>query len=316
MSTRRRQESLAALAFLLPNLLGFMAFSLLPIVASLGLSLFTWSPLSSVDSFGQAAEFAGVDNFWSILGFHQRGDGLWHANDPFFWKYLGNTVFLMLGIPLSILGSLVLANLLSRKIKGTALFITAFFLPSITSGVATFTMWMALLNPESGLVNEVLRLLHVQGPDWLQSVAWAKPALILMGLWGSIGGYNMVLYLAALQSIPQELYEAAEIDGAGAFARFRHITWPMVSPTTFFIFTMSLIAGFQGGFAAAYIMTRGGPAGSTTTISYYIYSLAFSRRFEMGYAAAVAWVLFLITFVLSLLNWKFGRKRVHGELSV
>jgi multiple sugar transport system permease protein len=224
----------------------------------------------------------------------------------------------------------VLANLLSRKIRGAPLFITVFFLPSIVTGVATFVLWGVLLNPESGVVNAVLGLagldvpvrvlaswLHLQDPLlWLKSETWAKPALILVGLWGSIGGYNMVLYLAALQSIPPALYEAADIDGANAFQKFWHVTWPMVSPTTFFIFTMALIRGFQGGFAAAYVMTEGGPAGATTTISYYIYNLAFSRRFEMGYACAVAWVLFIITFILALINWRYTRRRVYGEFGV
>jgi multiple sugar transport system permease protein len=313
---RARHEMLVALAFILPNLCGFLIFSLLPIVASLVLSFFQWSPLSPEGGFLTGGEFVGFDNFWWIAGLHTHEDGSVHANDPLFWKYLYNTMFLMLGIPISIVGSLILASLLKRKLRGRSLLITAFFLPSITSGVATYTMWIALLNGDAGVINAGLAAVGIDGPDWLQSVTWAKPALIMMNLWGSIGGFNMVLYLAALQSIPTELYEAAEIDGAGALARFRHITWPMVSPTTFFIFTMALIGGFQGGFAMAYIMTQGGPSGSTTTISYYIYNLAFSRQCEMGYASAVAWILFLITFGLSVINWKYGRRRVHGEFGV
>jgi len=331
-ATRReaRVEVLTAVAFILPNILGFAVFMLFPILASLFLSMFNWSPLHGAAHFGETATFMGLKNFWSVVGFHSHPGGDLVANDVFFWKFLGNTVFLMLGIPISILGSLLLASLLSRKIKGAPLFITVFFLPSIVAGVATFVLWGVLLNPESGVVNAILggagvdvpiravaSFLDLQDPLlWHMSETWAKPALILMGLWGSIGGYNMVLYLAALQSIPSALYEAADIDGANAFQKFRHVTWPMVSPTTFFIFTMALIRGFQGGFSAAYVMTQGGPAGATTTISYYIYNLAFSRRFEMGYASAVAWVLFIVTFVLALLNWRYGRRRVHGEFGV
>jgi multiple sugar transport system permease protein len=148
------------------------------------------------------------------------------------------------------------------------------------------------------------------GPGWLEDVFWAKPALILMGIWGSMGGTDMILYLAALQGIPPELYEAAEIDGANAWDRFWKITWPMVSPTTFFIMIMGVIGGFQGGFNQAHVMTGGGPAGSTTTISYYIYQNAYVW-FRMGYAASVAWMLFLVVFVLTMLNWRFGQKRVH-----
>ncbi len=326
----RRVEVLAALLFILPNLLGFMVFMLLPIIASAGLSLFNWSPLHGAGRFTETADFMGLQNFWSVIGVHAHGDGSWHINDPYFWKYLGNTVILMAGIPISIIGSLLLANLLNRRIKGAPFFITVFFLPSIVTGVATFVLWGVLLNPESGLVNAFLDLVGVAGPIralagalgvespllWHTSETWAKPALIMIRLWATIGGYNMVLYLAALQSIPQDLYEAAEIDGAGAFHKFVHVTWPMVSPTTFFIFTMSLIRGFQGGFAVAYVMTQGGPAGATTTLSYYIYNLAFSRRFEMGYASAVAWILFIIVFILSLINWRYGRRRVHGEMGV
>ncbi len=316
LTKRRRMEALAALAFILPNMAGFLAFTLFPVVVSLALSFFNWSPLHGTAAFGETAEFVGLGNFWGVIGAHSHPDGSAHLNDYYFWRYLGNTIFLMFGIPFSILGSLFIANLLSTKIKGAALFMIVFFLPSVVSGVPTFMIWSVLLNPDSGLVNAALGLVGIEGPLWLYSMAWAKPSLVLMGWWASIGGYNMVLYLAALQSIPNELYEAAEIDGAGAFQKFRHITWPMVSPTTFFIFTMSLIHGFQGGFAAAYIMTEGGPAGSTTMLSYYIYNLAFSRRFNMGYASAVAWVLFLITLVLSIINWRYGRRRVHGEFDV
>ena len=313
MTNRKKHDLLAALFFLLPNLAGFMTFAFLPILAALVLAFFHWSPLHGKTEILETAEFAGLSNFWTVIGLHRHADGLWYLNDPFFWKYLGNTFFLMLGIPLSILGSLVLASLLTRKLRGAPLFITLFFLPSITSGVATFTIWLGLLDPETGLLNAALRSLGIAGPQWLSSVEWAKPALIIMGLWGSIGGYNLILYLAALESVPRDYYEAAELDGAGAFSKFWNITWPMVSPTTFFIFTMSLIEGFQGGFASAYIMTRGGPAGSTTTVSYYIYNVAFSRAFEMGYASAIAWVLFLITLALSLVNWRYGRRRVHVE---
>jgi multiple sugar transport system permease protein len=304
---------LAALAFLAPNLVGFLIFSLLPITASLVLSLFRWSPLSGAGALGSEGRFVGLWNFWTALGWHQRADGTVALNDPYFWKYLGNTVFLMLGIPVSIFGSLVLASLLSRRLRGARLFMTVFFLPSIVTGVATYTIWLGLLHPDMGLINHVLGLVGIEGPNWLNDLHWAKPSLILMGLWGGIGGYNCVLYVAALQSIPSELYEASEIDGAGVWGRFRHITWPMVSPTTFFIFTMSIIHGFQGGFAAAYIMTKGGPAGATTTVSYHIYNLAFSRQFEMGYASAIAWILFVVTFALSMMHWKLGRKHVHGE---
>ncbi|MCK4271387.1 sugar ABC transporter permease, partial [bacterium] len=165
-------------------------------------------------------------------------------------------------------------------------------------------------NPDFGLFNTFLANIGIKGPDWLSSITWAKPALIIMGLWGAIGGYNMILYLAALKGVPPELYEAADIDGASRWQKFRHVTWPMITPTTFFIFIMAVIGGFQGYFMAAYIMTGGGPAGATTTMSYYIYNNAF-QWFKMGYAASIAWFLFILVFIATLINWKYGGKLVH-----
>ncbi|MCK4625863.1 MAG: sugar ABC transporter permease, partial [Phycisphaerae bacterium] len=217
---------------------------------------------------------------------------------------------------------------LNQKLRGMVLFRALFFLPSITAGIGTMLLWMWLLNPDFGIINSVLSNIYgalawmadlvgwtwaswaVVRPAWLQDVNWAKPSLIMMGLWGSMGGMNMILYLAALQNVPPALYEAAKIDGAGAWQRFWKITWPMVSPTTFFIFIMSIIGGFQGGFQQAHIMTDGGPAGSTTTIGFYIYQNAY-MWFKMGYAASIAWLLFLIVLVLTLINWHASKRFVH-----
>jgi len=148
---------------------------------------------------------------------------------------------------------------------------------------------------------------YTSGPQWLADVEWAKPALILMGVWMGVGGTNMLLYLAGLSNVPRELLDAASVDGAGGWARFRHVTWPQLAPTTFFIAIMSIIGGLQGGFEQARVMTAGGPAGSTTTLSYYIYNKAF-QDLDMGYAAAISWILFAIVFVATAVNWKFGRE--------
>ena len=172
-------------------------------------------------------------------------------------------------------------------------------------------LWSWLYAPDVGLINQLIyKLTGLKGPPWLVHTAWAKPALILMGLWTGMGGRSMLLYLAGLQTIDPGLYEAAEIDGAGAWGKFRHVTWPMLGPTTFFIFIMGVIDGFQMGFQQAYVMTGGGPAGSTTTLSYYIFTEAFVEL-NMGYASAVAWFLFLLVLVVTLANWKFGGKLVH-----
>ena len=312
----------AAYGFLLPNLLGFLVFTSLPVLASLALSFFQWDLFS-------APQFVGMQNYSRLLGF-QAG----RPNDPDFWYYAFNTGFLLLIIPVNILGSLFLAVVLNQKLRGIVVFRTIYFMPSIVAGVATYLLWRWLYNPDYGLFNTLIahclpgwlnaaitKVCAVLGqvlmghplewpPNWLASVGWAKPALMFMGFWSVVGGYNMILYLAALQGVSPELYEAADIDGANRWQKFWTITWPMVSPTTFFILTMSLIGGLQGGFEQAFVMTRGGPAGATTTISYYIYNHAFAWN-HMGYAAAIAWVLFAAVLVVTMLNWRFGGKVVH-----
>jgi multiple sugar transport system permease protein len=304
--------------------------------------------------------------------------------DERFWKYLYNTVYLMLGIPFAIVGSLSLAMLvnnrfgLSRKprVLGAAMcllgggvtfwllwtaatphapqwalysnlallggvawlvaalgivfevvsFRTLLYLPTFTSGVALMILWKALYNPQTGPINAGLSELcngfiwlwnclgHQAAytqmsdmPQWLGKAAWAKPALIVMGVWTAIGGTNMLLYLSGLSNVPQELLDAAEVDGAGAWGRFRHVIWPQLAPTTFFITIMSIIGGFQGGFEAARVMTQGGPDGSTTTLSYYIYN-KFWQDLELGYGAAISWVLFGIIFIATAINWKYGKE--------
>jgi multiple sugar transport system permease protein len=306
-----RSRALAvAMLFVGPNLIGFLVFTSLPVVAAFLLAFYRWDLISP-------PRFAGLANFQDLIV------------DDKFWYYLYNTTFLMLGVPLSMFGSMFLAIVLSRNLPGLWAYRTAFFLPSITAGVGTFILWQWIYSPEFGLANWLIQhagdglnealasvqspwRVHWDGPRWLQDPAWAKPALIIMGLWGGIGGTNMILYLAALRNIPPELYEAADIDGAGSWARFRHVTWPMLTPTTFFIFIMGIIGGFQGGFAMANVMTQGGPDGATTTISYYIYQYAY-EWYEMGYAAVIALALFAIVLVATLVNWKISERHVHYE---
>jgi multiple sugar transport system permease protein len=283
----------------------------------------------------------------------------YEANDPRFWHYLYNTVYLMLGIPFSVAGSLVLALLLSDSLpvkKGRAWpaaalclvsglglaallwaagyrdaallaavlwfiaglglafnvvsFRTIFYLPAFTSGVALMILWKALYNPQTGPINAILGTLTgletSDLPQWLASIELAKPSLMIMGFWTAIGGTNMLLYLAALSNVPVELTEAAEIDGANRWQRFVNVTWPQLAPTTFFISIVSIIGGLQGGFEQARVMTGGGPAGATTTLSYYIYTTGF-QDLNFGYAAAISWVLFAMLFCITAFNWRFGR---------
>ena len=464
---KRKPRELAHIVFLLPNFLGFLIFTVFPVLLSFWMLFFNWSLKPSI-----AREFVGLRNLRDLLGVRaltegnptvlagyvvlaaglvlgligtlwanvsqwrgvrlggallvllsvgilsvaaaggggQRGYlggavglicglavvsrdeggwrpgagtvpvvlllvavvGLWRLDGPMwasyeprdarFWQYLYNTVFLMIGIPFCIAGSLALALLLNKELPlgrwrvrlvGAVLclfcgivtlvlvwglgspnlgllggifwlmaalgvgfnvvaFRTIFYLPTFTAGVALMILWKALYNSQTGPINMGLEAvfgvfnLSLQPPLWLASVTWAKPALIIMGIWTGIGGMNMLLYLAGLTNVPKGLLDAAEVDGAGWWARFRHVIWPQLAPTTFFISVMSIIGGFQGGFEQARVMTGGGPAGSTTTMSYYIYNRAF-EDLEMGYAAAISWVLFGIIFVATLINWKFGK---------
>lgn len=340
-----RKLPLAALGFLLPNLLGFLLFTLFPVLFSFWMAFTNWTPKPAVKF-----TYLGLRNFTDLMG------------DARFWEYFYNTAYLMLGIPFSIAGSLILALLLNEdlpvgagraRLFGAALclagglfmlvlfwgtghpdlgllaailwviaalgigfnvvaFRTLFYLPTFTAGVALMILWKALYNPQTGPINVGLGALfsllgwHIKPPEWLGDIAWAKPALIAMGVWTSIGGTNMLLYLAGLSNVPRELLDAAEVDGANGWNRFRHVTWPQLAPTTFFISIMAIIGGLQGGFEQARVMTGGGPAGSTTTLSYYIYNKAF-QDLDLGYAAAISWVLFAIVFVATALNWKFGR---------
>ncbi len=317
--SRAGRAWLQALPFLLPNLLGFLIFTFLPILACFGLSLTDYglSPISSWRQLSEQVHFVAAANFFRLLGWHGEAGHL-AANDSEFWRYLGNTLFLMLGIPLSIVGSLLLALLLNQRLRGITLFRTIYFLPTVSSAVAVVIVWKWIFHQqpnEIGLLNSMLMSLGVaHPPDWLGSLAWAKPAFIIMALWAGVGGYNCVLYLAGLQGIPEELYEAAALDGATAWTRLRHITWPLLSPTTFFVVTMSIIAGFQGSFlfAAAFLMTGGGPAGATTTLMLYIYNYAVAWH-QLGYASSIACVLFLLVFSFTLLNWRYGQRLVHYE---
>ena len=205
--------------------------------------------------------------------------------------------------------ALFLAVLLNQKVRGLALFRTIFYLPSVTSGVAVSLLWMWLLDPNGGLVNTLLSYLGIRGPLWLQSPVWSKPALILMSLWGT--GGTMVIYLAGLQGIPEQLYEAASIDGANSWARFRHITIPMLSPTIFFTLIIGVINSFQA-FTQAYVMTSGGPVNSTLFYVYYIYRRGF-QYLHMGYACALAWILFVILLFFTAMQFKLSSQWVFYE---
>ena len=383
--TARRGELCSALLFTSPNVIGFLVFLAGPLVISFLMAFTNWDLRRNV-----SLQFVGLRNFADLLG------------DERFWLYLVNTLYLMLGIPFGIAGSLALALMLNKPLTegtiagrfvhgglvllcglvigggvlsigaegsatrvaaglvlvgaivyclavftGIVTYRTIYYLPSFTSGVALFILWRALYNPQTGPINAAIDWLlngswgglnamlawvnvgPLAPPQWLQSVnnllaldaehvgfragnfgIGAREAILLMGVITSVGGGNMLLYLAGLSNIPPELYEAADIDGAGAWQRFWAVTWPQLAPTTFFITVMSCIGGLQGGFDTAKVMTNGGPIGTTTTLSFHIYDKAFNE-FRLGYASAIAWVLFALVFAVTAVNWKFGNRQLN-----
>ena len=488
MALKRKQRMLVnGVGFILPNIMGFLAFILIPLIASFVMAFTNWDVRLHNMFTGELPRFIWFENFIRLF------------TEPDFFKYLGHTLFFMMGIPLGIGGSLCAAILLTRDMRGGSrqvwiyvigtfgltagvimllmaglktapmflliggvvslilvtgsiggktVYRTLFYFPHFTAGVATYLLWKKIYNPYTGPLNNALRplltsiagitnsvpagifragiwaaallvtcaalfgvyrlvrswregdvgsipliigsillclpcvlspfwssepsaawfpvtgavlcagyilyavlkgrewtcmideglghgliisgglmvvqfailglgnvLFHLPSmsteglvpPEWLTNYHWAKPSLMIMGLWAAIGSNNMLLYIAGLSNIPPELYEAASIDGASGFQRFWHVTWPQLAPVTFFIVVMSVIGGLQGGFEMARTMTQGGPAGATTTLSYYIYVEGFETG-RLGFASAVAWALFALVFSVTLFNWKFGNR--------
>lgn len=439
LTQKQFRSVLIGIAFLLPNLIGFLVFTLFPLIVSFAMAFTNWD-LTLHNMFkSETVKFVGLSNFGRLF------------SHPDFWQFVGNTFFLMIGIPFSIGASLLAALLLSKKflsgpritlyfvlfslpaagcflvlgytglfepalawvmaavmvllaigggLGGTTFYRTIYFLPNFTASVATYLLWKKMYDPHSGPINASLQPLldsvssavtlipapgidlmswlllglaavilvysvvkaqqawieestsyrprkswmwwaagwrlffgvllawiigqvghgfpafsevcgrGLEAPNWLTDYHWAKPAIMVMGLWISIGSTNMLLYIAGLTNVPRELYEAADIDGASSWQRFWAVTWPQLAPITFFIFIMSIIGGLQGGFEMAKTMTNGGPGGATTTISFFIFSEGFETG-RLGLASAIAWTLFLFVFVVTLFNWRFGSRMTN-----
>ena len=288
-------ESIAGFAFVSPWLVGLLVLTAGPILVSIVYSFCRYDVL-------HPAEFVGLDNYRLLF-----------TDDPLFWKSLANTAFMMIGVPVGMAVGLAIAMLLNTEVKGMQAYRTVYYLPAIVPMVAASLLWIWVLNPEVGLVNSLLRTSGVSDPpNWLQSSSWlvgSKTSIMLMGLWSA--GSGMVIWLAGLKGIPQHLYEAAEIDGAGVFGRFVNVTLPMLSPYIFFNLIMGVIGTMQV-FTQAYIMTEGGPDDSTMFYAYYLFNNAF-RYFKMGYASALAWILFIIVLALTLFQLKIAPRWVHYE---
>jgi len=370
----RRSDLPWALVFLAPNFLGFMVFVAFPVTFSLVMAFTNWDLIERAPF-----RFVGLENFKNML---------WGPESREFWKFFTTTVYMMLGIPVSIAGSLLLAVLLSEPLNlgshavrtslvlgcavatvtgallcavlgapaaGLMLAIlggsatvaivfnrvglrTLFYLPFFTTGIAQFILWKLMYRPKSGVINATILTvlghlgIEVDTSQWLEWLGstnnllaldpqtgfsatgnfglGARDAIVLMWIWATVGGNNMLLYLAGLSNVPGELYEAAMIDGAGRWRTFWNVSWPQLAPTTFFIVIMSVIGGLQGGFEQARVMTEGEPADTTVTLCFYIYREGF-EQFRLGYASAVSWMLFLMIFVATMVNWRFGSRQVN-----
>jgi len=282
-----------------PWIIGFLAFMLGPMLASLGLSFFD----TNLFSF----EFIGLDNYTRLLSTDQTRS--------LFWKSLYNTTYyVFFSIPLTMGVGFFIALLLNQNIFGQSFYRVIYYLPSIIPVIASSMVWLYLFQPEFGVINWLLSLIGIEGPRWMFDTGTSKLVFVIMSVWGA--GGNMLIFLAGLQGIPTDLYEAATIDGAGAWRRLQSITFPMISPTLFFVLVTNIIFSFQI-FTNAYVMSggQGGPANSTLMYVLHLYLVAF-RQYRLGYASALAWVLFIILLLLTLLIFKSSRMWVYYETEI
>ncbi|MFE7242273.1 carbohydrate ABC transporter permease [Streptomyces sp. NPDC057582] len=287
---RRRQR--AGMLMVAPALLHASLWIGLPVVASVVLAFTKYDVLT-------APQFVGLDNFSEMMG------------DAVFRKSIVNTViYTFFTVPFGMMLGLLVALALHTGLKARSIYRTAVFLPQVTATVAIALVWLWIYNPGNGLLNTLLSFLGIDGPAWLASTSWAMPSVILVGIWQGIG-MKMLIYLAALQSLPKELYEAASVDGASKVRQFFSITVPLLKPATFFVLITSMISAFQS-FDQIYILTDGGPANSTTMMTYEIYKSAF-REFRVGYACAQSLVLFVLLMGFTLVNRRImGGTRGHN----
>ncbi len=285
-----RRDTLKGYLFISPWLAGFLLLVAVPFIDSIYLSFTHYDVISP-------PRWIGAANYKRLV-----------MEDPFFWKSLAVTLkYAMIAVPLGMVFGVGLALLLNLNIRGIRFYRTVFYLPSIIPLVATCAVFTWMLNPQMGLMNSLLRLAGVEGPAWLTSQPWAFYSLVLMSLW-TVGG-SMIIYLAGLKDVPASLYEAAVVDGAGPWQRTIHITLPMLTPVIFFNLVMDIINAFKY-FTQAYIMTEGGPEESTTFYALYLFHRSW-RYLDMGYASAMAWILFLIIVAITAMLFTTHKRWVH-----
>lgn len=289
---KSKNQNLVSYTFLLPAIVLFMLFSVIPIVYSFYLSTMKWNGFS-IDK-----EFIGIKNYINIF-----------TNKNFYNSLFITIIYTILVTLGSILISMFLANLLNKELKFKSIFRIAYFIPVITATAAAGVVWKYMLDPSQGIVNKFLNSVHIPSIPWLTNPFWVIISISLVGIWKRIG-YNMVIYLSAMQSISNSLYESADIDGATKFEKFKHITIPMLKPTTLLLIIMCFIDSFQV-FDQVYVMTNGGPVGASDVLGLYMYREGFASG-NVGYASAVGWVIFLFIFIATIVQFKISNK--GGEL--
>ncbi|MCK4716892.1 MAG: sugar ABC transporter permease [Candidatus Marinimicrobia bacterium] len=291
----QRRDFLDSMLFLSPSLLVFFVFIFLPIAIALYLSLMKWDLLSA------DKQFVGLKNY------------IYYLKNPFFYKVLLNTLYYAaVRIPLDLVISLSLALLLNKKLRGLSFYRTIYFVPVISSMVAVSAVWIWIYEPESGgLANYFLNLFGISPVAWLNDPHWAMPAIIIMSVWKGLG-YNIIIFLAGLQNIPDTYYEAARVDGANSWQQFRRVTLPLLSPITYFVVLMGIINSFKV-FTQIEVMTpEGGPLNSTSVLVFYLYQEAF-HKYRFGRASALAFILFIIVIIITKIQRSYSEKRVHYQ---
>jgi len=296
---KKRQALLQSVPFMLPSFTGMLVFSLLPILISVLISLTDWNGLDKLNPETLSQHFVGLQNYAKILTTSE------------FWQVLGHTLYyIVLYIPLVFVASLGIAVILNKNMRGITVFRVMYYIPVLTSWVAASLIWKWVLSPQYGIFNQFLSYIGIRGPSWLTSEIWAMPAIVLASVWKDMGFFGLFL-LSGLKMIDMSYYEAARVDGAGKTKQFFSITLPLLTPSIFFCLIMSLINAFQL-FPQVMIMTEGGPNGATQVMVERIYTYGF-KYFKMGYASAYSWLLFIIIFVLTILQMKGQKGWVHYE---
>ena len=290
-SKKARKDFFTGMGFILPSLLGFLIFTFIPVVISLCLSFTSWNFMEGIEGI----KFNGLANYIRLF-----------SDEWFLNFHKNNIIFTAVTVPVLIALGLVMATIINKYIYGGGVVRTMIFIPYIASVVAVCTVWMVLLQPSYGPVNEFFRSIGIANPPgWLADFKWSLPSIMIIYVWQQVGYYSIV-FLAGLKGLPEDVYEAAKVDGASSIRQFFSLTVPLISPTTFFLTIMGIIGSFKV-FDQISVLTQGGPGSSSSVMAYYVYRTAFDY-FEMGYANTLAWALFVLVFIVTLVQWKMQAK--------